>query len=291
MAGVYAVNGIPAMRRFPILIIGCLMFFGFTFQEKKTNDLDRLRLKGPVKSMQETWSSETGDGEQGNNSEITYKKVSRFNIDGYESQTTIYKEGNVYSQVRFSFDTAGNPAGLREFTPAGTLWLTVSYKLDDEGYKTEASYNWPEKRGYDELREKSEQLYEVLDRHPWDQVLYKNDYRGFPLEEKYLKSDGDMLFKFSYRYDFKGNKVEMTYYNFRGHTSWETKDKYDWYGNLVESTVYKSNRVAAKSVYAYAFDVYGNWVTRTEKREVEVNILTASLKAGTFVIRRDFEYY
>jgi YD repeat-containing protein len=279
------------MKRYSVLFMGCVMFFGFNPEVKKTNDLDRLRLKGAVKSMLETRLSTTANDSQGSNGLVTYKKLSTFNRDGNESQTSIYKEGRLFSQVRFYFDTAGNPAGLREYTEAGTLWLSVSYKLDKEGYKIGAEYNWPEKRGYDEIREKSDQLYEVLDRHPWDQVLCENNYKGFPLEEKYLKSDGGMLFKFNYRYDMKGNKLEMTYYNFKGHTSWETKYKYDRYDNLVGSTVYKSNRVAAKSVYTYTFDSYGNWTSRTEKREVEVNILTASLEAGIFVVQREFEYY
>jgi YD repeat-containing protein len=279
------------MRGYLLVLTGCLIFVGFIGPEKNTNDLDRLRLKGPVKSVRETGMAMVESDSLVVGSKITYDELSGFNHEGFESSTTIYKEGKIYSQVRFSFDTAGNPAGLQEFTEAGTLWLSVSYKLDKDGYRIGAVYDWPEKRGYDEIREKSDQLYEVLDRHPWDLVLYQNDYRGFPVEEKYLHSGGDMLFRFNYRYDIKGNKVEMTYYNFKGRTSWETKYKYDREGNLVESTIYKSNRVAAMSTYTYSIDSYGNWVTRTEKRKVEYNILTASLEAGTFVIRREIEYY
>jgi hypothetical protein len=285
------ISSSSAMRRYLILLTGCLIFVGWVIPEKSTNDLDRLRLNGPVKSIRETRISMVESDSIVTGSKITFDELIRFNHDGFESNETIYSEGKVFSQVRFSFDTAGNPAGLQEFTEAGTLWLSVSYKLDEEGYRIKADYDWPEKRGYDEIREKSDQLYEVLDRHPWEMVLYKNDYRGFPLEEKYLHSGGDMLFRFNYRYDIKGNKVEMTYYNYKGRTSWETKYKYDRDNHLTESTVYKSNRVAARSTYTYSNDTYGNWVTRTEVRKVEYNILTASLETGTFVIRREIEYY
>ena len=98
-----------------------------------------------------------------------------------------------------------------------------------------------------------------------------------------------MLFKFSYRYDIHGNKVEMPYFNSRGRTSWDTKYHYDQNDILVESIVFKSNRVAAISKYTYQYDSKGNWVNRLENREVNYNILTASLVEGNFVIRREIE--
>jgi len=279
------------MKRYLILLTGCLAFFGSTAQEKPLNDLEKLGLKGPVRSVRETRISHAVKRDSSTSTFITFDEMTRFNQDGYENHITIYRDSKIFSLLRFSFDTSGYPSGLKEYTEAGTLWLSVTYKLDEKGNRIAATYDWPEKRGYDEIREKSDQLYEVLDRHPWDLVMFENDYRGFPLEEKYLTANGDMLFRFNYRYDIKGLKMEMTYYNFKGRTSWETKYKYDRYGNLVASTVYKSNRVAARSSYAYSFDAYGNWTTRTEKREVEDNIFTLSLEAGTFMIQREIEYY
>jgi hypothetical protein len=223
--------------------------------------------------------------------EVTYKKLSKFNPEGFESEAVIYNNNGKSSKVYYLFDTAAYPVGLKEYTEDGNLWLTVSYKLDERGNRLEAQFDWQAKGGYDEIREKSEQLYELLDRSPWDRVEYTNDYRGFPREERYLKADGRELFKFTYKYDIQGNRTEMTYLNSKGRTTWEMKYKYDRDHHMISSTIYKSNRVAAVSKYTYTYDSRGNWISRLEKRDVIYNILTAHLEEGNFLTERVIEYY
>lgn len=279
------------MNKTALFLILPLMFIGFTEPEKKANDLERHRLKGKVKSVMETSMiiSQTGDATAAG--QVTYKKLALYNPDGFMTHATFYLAGGDFSFIEYHFDTAGNQTGFQEYTNDGTLWSDVTYKLDEHGLHTEAVYDWLEKKGYDELREKTDQLYEVLDRNPWDRVIYTYDYRGFPLEEKYLRESDDLLFKFSYRYDIRENKVFMTYYNYKGRTTWETKYKYDRKDELTGSNVFKSNRIAAESVYSYQYDAQGNWIKRTEQRKIHVNILTASLKGGTFEVQRIIEYY
>lgn len=268
-----------------------IILTGFTLQDEPLTDLQRRYLKGKVKSVMETRTNEVVNEDGSVSKEITYKKFSLYNEDGFETETTIYNTNGKSSKLYFLYDTAKFNVGFKEFSEEGTLWLTVTYIVDKDGNKEIALYDWLERGGYDEIREKSEQLYEVLNRNPWDKVLYVNDYRGYHLEEEYLKADETLLFKFTYRYDIFGNKTEMIYFNAKGRTSWETKYKYDRKNNMVESTVYKSNRVAAISKYSYQFDSTGNWTSRTEKREVKRNILTSNLLEGKFTIERTIEYY
>ena len=278
------------LRVLLFFLLAVMVFSGFISGDRPSTDLEKLQLKGRVKSVTEIRLNNSVSGESISGTSSSYKKISKFNIDGYETEAVIYNNGK-YSNIIDVFDTAGNKIGFREYKEDGTLWTTVTYNLDKKGNPVSADYDWLGKGEYDEIREKSELLYEVLDRNPWYKVLYKNDFRGFHTEEKYLGGDGKLLFKFSYRYDIHGNKVEMTYFNSRGRTSWDTKYHYDQNDILVESIVFKSNRVAAISKYTYQYDSKGNWVNRLENREVNYNILTASLVEGNFVIRREIEYY
>jgi len=280
-----------AKGRVLFLISASLLLAGYIIPGNIITDLQKQNVKGKVKSILEIRQGNTNSEDSSASAGVTYEKLSRYNIDGFEVETSILNNLGRTSTVSHLFDTAGYKIGLREYTQDGTLWLTVTYKLDENGSRLEAVYDWMGKGGFDEMREKSEQLYEVLDRNAWDKVLYKNDYRGMPLEEKYLRKDGSLLFKFTYRYDVLGRKTEMNYFNSKGRTSWETKYRYDKNGNLSESTVYKSNRVAARSEYSYQFDVNGNWTNRVEVRKVNYNILTSNLVEGKFVIERNIEYF
>jgi hypothetical protein len=282
-------NRIPAI----ILAISFVLLASMAAEDPvgPLTDVERLELEGPVRSLLETRRNAVASAGNAANGEVTYKKLTSFNTDGFATECVIYNNNGRSSRMEYVFDTAVYPVGLKEYTEDGTLWLTLTYKLDDKGNKLEAEFDWLNKAAYDEIREKSEQLYELLDRNPWDRIIYENDYRGFPREERYLKNDGRLLFKFTYKYDVRGNKTEMIYFNSKGRTSWETKYKHDRQDRMKESTIYKSNRVAAKSKYTYTYDEYGNWVSRLEERNVTYNILTANLEEGYFLTERKIEYY
>jgi hypothetical protein len=279
------------LRRFVLLIIMGALFLGLQDPVEPVTDLERQGLKGMVKSVLETRTNgeiSSGDARAG---EVTYKKLSKYNPQGFEYETVIYNNNGNSSRVEYKFNSMGVPVGLNEYKDDGTLWLAVTYKLDDEFNKLKAVFEWPGKAGYDVIREKSEQLYELLDRNPWGYIVYTNDFRGYPVEEEYLRDDSSVLFKFMYRYDLHGNMKEMTYINSKGRTSWETKYKYNHQEQMVKSIVFKSNRVAATSEYTFKYDEAGNWVNRHEKRKVNYNILTANMVEGEFYIRREIEYY
>ena len=152
-------------------------------------------------------------------------------------------------------------------------------------------YNWAENRIIGEICENTDYYYEIIQNDIFTKVLYKNEYRGYCIEENYLKADSSLSFKFVDKYDFRGNKLESGYFHGNGRLSWMTKYKYDRYDNLIESRVFKSNRIAVLSEYKYQFDVAGNWMIRKENREVHVNILTAGLEQSDTVTERIIEYY
>lgn len=269
----------------------CVIFIGSSIPNDEINDLEKYRLKGNVKSVMEIKYSKSDNGDNAVKSKILFQKYTIFDIKGYETETTLFKNGGEFLSSKYIFGTADKQVEMNEYNSDGTLNLNVKYIFDDKGVRSEAIYNWAEDYKIGDIVENTDYYYEVILNDLFAKVLYKYDYRGYCLEENYLKVDGSLSFKFVSKYDFRGNKLEMGYFHGNGRLSWMTKFKYDRYDNLIESRVYKSNRIAVLSEYKYQFDDIGNWVTCNEKRNVYVNILTAGLDRANTVTERIIEYY
>ena len=255
------------------------------------NDLERLRLKGKVRSVMETMYAISEKSEPSGNNEIIYQKLTLFDENGYEKETRLYRNNAEYLISRFVPGKDGKPDEKNEFLPDGTLNLNVTYKYDEKGFRSEAIYNWSENRIIGEICEQYDYYDDILQNEIFNRVEYKSDYRGYFTEEKFITSGGEVSFILASKYDFRGNRLESGYLKGNGMLSWITKYKYDRYDNLIESRVFKSNRAVVESEYKYQFDATGNWLTRKEKREVYVNILTAGINTSDMLTERTIEYY
>lgn len=269
----------------------CGLFIGFAIPVYEINDLEKQRLKGRIRSVMEIRYTLTEEADSALKDEIIFQKYTLFDVNGYENETTIFKDGDEFLTSRYLTGVDGKQLEMNEYNPDGTLNLNVTFKYDDKGFRSEAFYNWAENRKIGEITEHTDYYYEIIQNDIFTKVLYKNEYRGHCTEEHYLKADSSLSFKFVAKYDFRGNKLESGYFHGNGRLSWMTKYKYDRYDNLIESHVYKSNRIAVISKYNYRFDAAGNWVVRNENRKVYVNILTAGLERANTVTERIIEYY
>jgi hypothetical protein len=267
------------------------LFIALIIPETKFTDLNKYWLKGKVKSVREIKYSLSDEGDGARRDKILYQKNTFFNIDGYETQTMLFKNGHEFLLSKYVFGPENKQAEMLEYNPDGTLNLHVSYKYDEKGFRSEALYNWSDNRQIGEKAENTDYFFEIINNDLFTKVIYKNEYRGYCLEEKYLKADSSLSFMFSYKYDFNGNRLESAYFHGNGRLSWLTKFKYDRYNNLIESRVFKSNRIAVISTYKQEFDAAGNWIIRREKRDVTVNILTAGLERANTITERIIEYY
>jgi hypothetical protein len=277
-------------RLIPIILSAFLVTSAAPLPDELT-DLDKYRLKGSVKSVMETkWALADG-GENAAREKILFRKFTSFDENGYETGNVLYKDGKEYLLTSFTFGSHGKQDVMKEHHPDGALNLEVNFHYDEKGFRTEAHYLWTETRMIGDLWENTDYYYEIIQNDLFTKALYKNEYRGYCVEEKYLKPDSSLSFKFEMKYDFRGNKLESAYFHGNGHLSWLTKMKYDRYDNLIESNVYKSNRIAVESVYKYQFDEVGNWISRYEERTVHVNLLTAGLERANTVTERQIEYY
>ena len=283
--------GITQMRKivFSIFVFGVLI--GLTATANQINELEKLKLRGKVKSLMEIKYSVVEEVDSLVNDTIISQKYTVFNESGHKTEAIIYRNGSEIASSKCLFGAFGKQVELNEYDQYGTLYLTIAYKYDDKGYRIEANYDWSGQRRYDENMQERDIGFEVLDENPFIKVTYKNDYRGFCTEEKYLKADGSLSFKYTHKYDFKGNKLEKNYFNSSGKLIWRTTYRYDRNNNMKESKLYRDNRIAVKSTFKYQCDASGNWVSRLEEREVHRNILTAHLDSGSILIERKIEYY
>lgn len=282
-------NGKLSYMLFSMATFG--LFIGFIIPDNKLNDLEKYRLKGSVKSVMEIKYSLAEEADSALKGEAIFQKYTLFDINGYETETTLFKNGDEFLTSEYLFGADGKQVEMNEYNPDGTLNLNVMYKYDDKGFKSEAIYNWAENRKIGEIADNTDYYYEIIPNYIFTKVHYKNEYRGYCIEENYLKADNSLSFKFVAKYDFRGNKLESGYFHGNNRLFWMTKYKYDRYDNLIESRVYKSNRIAVISEYKYQFDAVGNWVIRNEDREVHVNILTAGLDRANTVTERKIVYF
>jgi hypothetical protein len=279
-------------------IKGCLiplfllaLFQGGTIPKKGITDLEKYRLKGKVKSMMETRYTVGEGADSLTKDKILYQKYTEFNYAGYESSYILYKDGKPSLSGNFLFGPEGWQTGLDEYRADGTLNAHVVYFYDTKGFRVKARYRWGENREIGDLAENTDYYFEILNSDLFTIVVYKNEYRGFCLQEDYLRADSTLSFRFVSRYDFHGNKTESSYLHGNEHTSWITKNNYDLYDNLIESKVFKSNRIAVETKYTYQFDGQGNWMVMREDRNVNLNILTEGLEKADMLSERSIQYY
>jgi hypothetical protein len=287
-----SVTGIRMIRNHTIvLVLGVFVFMFAAFVEedepvKRTTDLERMKLKGAVRSLMITSYYINVDSESGERDTLIKQEQTFFDRTGQIYEVVHYENGIAGSISKFLFDSAGRQLLQREYDLGGNLIANITYKFDDRGYRAWAHYEWPDFDPDDD-----DFGFEATTRQPYNSIVYKNDYRGFCTEEQYLRPDKSQFCRYEHDYDFRGNKSEMNYYNANDRHSWRKTYKYDK-DNLVElSRMYKDNRIVLRSDYSYEFDTAGNWTKKTEYRKIYYNIYSSLLKKGDIVTNRKIDYY
>jgi hypothetical protein len=267
------------------------LFQGSINPGKGITDLEKYRLKGNVKTIMETMYTVGKGADSLTRGGILYQKYTEFNYDGYETSFILYKNEQPNLYGNYIFGPEGWQIGLKENRSDGRLNSQVTFFYDPKGFKVKAKYRWGEDREIVDFEENTDYYFEILNNDIFTIVVFKNEYRGYSVQEDYLRSDSTLSFRFKYRYDFRGNKLECAYFHGDEHLSWMTKYEYDRYDNMIGSRVFKSNHIAVNSTYNYQFDALGNWTYRKEYREVFENILTSGLEKSDIVTEREIKYF
>ena len=278
-------------RRILMLLALCAVLTAFTSSNTVLSDLDRLTLYGKVKSMMVTRYTVSGKGKNMEKNMVLFQELTYFDIDGFETESAIFKDGKEYLTSRYEFNYLGRQSVSNQYLADGRLNLNIEYLYNSDTLRSEAIYHWSDDRIVEGICEEFDYRYDILVNELFSRVIYKYEYRGYCTGETYLKPDSSVSFNITSKYDFRGNQLESAYFRGNGGLAWMTKYTYDRYDHLIESRVFKDNRIAVKSTYTYQFDDKKNWLSRLENREVFVNILTAGLEQSDILTERIIEYY
>ncbi len=275
----------------------------------ETNDLDKLDLKGKIKSIDIKAISDKD----------TIQKVLIFN-----------KTGNTLIEKDFSIDggSIDKPATktIYTYTKFGEKKVKKQYELSGELYRKE-NYKYNSKKKLIEKNKSDGKGNQLLT------LNYKYNNKGQMVEEivKDVSYGSNTVDKGTFKYDSRGNLIERKYYNNNGvlqsvfsnkysnnhliasESIFFTKKRvikninsYDNNGNVIEIKSYdennqliltvitvfdiKSNRIESldfrnnlkkRTTYKYQYDLHDNWIYN----EVYIN---NKLKG---IIQREIEYY
>ena len=160
----------------------------FSCSENKENDLDKVNLKGNVKSIYTT-SFEAiekfGEIEKGDKArEFVWDNDIKtyYNDNGNRIEENQYdEEGELTSKRKYKYDDNGNVIEANQYDEEGELTRKYKYKYDDNGNRIEA-------KEYDEdgeLENESSYEYKFDDKGNWiQQIIFEDDKPTFIIERE-----------------------------------------------------------------------------------------------------------
>ncbi len=255
--------------------------------KKQISDLERMNLKGNIKTLLEIVQVIYENSEKS----IIFNTITNFNIDGMIVEKRILKKHTLFSRLVYNYNSENQITGFNDYNPDGSLYISVTYESDEDGFIIAEHYDRSTQRLYDEKRQPIDVLNEEYYEKLFTDIFYKRDFKGYKLEEKYLKANGSLSHKYLYSHNYKYYLVEKKYYNSANNLFYKTKYKYNEHGDSYKSTTFISHRLGYVTTFTYEYDVFDNWVKREETKEIEDNIFTKDVIRDLVVTDRIIQYY
>jgi hypothetical protein len=277
-----------SLLAFLIVGIGVLAASFSDTDEKRllASDLEKMKLKGEVSSLMITRYLVPRDDHSDMKDTLLSQEQIFFDKEGQVYERVAYENGVASVVSKYLFDSAGRQLLQRDYDLEGNLLMSVKYMLNEKGFRVKAIFDWPDYyEGDDDFG------FEVSEEHPYSFIVYRNDYRGYCTEERYLRPDNSLYCRYENMYDFRGNKSEMNYFNSNNKHTWRKTYKYNVDNYVQLSRMYKDNRVVVMSDFSYEYDEEGNWTTRKEYRKLYYNIYTSLIDKGDVLTKRKISYY
>ena len=223
-----------------------------SFGQIHKSDLQKLRLIGKVKSIQETNFSGveksgkiTDEISNGKNKYVYDQKGNQILEEGY------HPNGNLIMKGVIILNEKGNKIETQNYGEDGKPWHKSKYVYDKKGnqieenvYSNDGSLRCKFTNAYDN---KGNQI---------ESEFHQFHMREFTEITKYV-------------YDDKGNQIERHWYNEDKRLIYLNKYVYDEKGNEVEELSCKADgTIKFKTEYKYTFDSRGNWITRLKKNNL-----------------------
>lgn len=236
---------------FPSVI--SLLFLSCSKEQKMENDLEKMNLKGNVKSIHtSTYNAIEKFGE-------IQKGAQTFHINGWmdweydnkniDSRVMFTKMGVFDSEINYIFDERGYFIEKNEYR-GENIWGKVVYKYDEKGNKIE------------------ENIYSDYGNHElkW---IYQYDNRN-KTEASYYDKNEELGGKWKYnKYDDNGNILEGSRYGKDGKLEIRMKwiFKYDAKGNVIEESQYSKQEWSKEKITPNKFGVDVSKILDTSKKQ------------------------
>ena len=285
------------MKKLLYIFLGFGLFFSCS--ENKENDLDKVNLKGNVKSVFDiSFEAVEKFGKITKGAEITYS-----NHDIYKRERTVYNDkgnkiekdshnnsqGSLTHKDTFEYDDKGNQIEWRSYVSDGSLQSKVTYRYDDKGNIIEnRTINSDGNLNDGWTYEYDDKGNHIKSRHYYDSFLnnldnftYEHDDKGNVIEFKKYNKDGELNYKQKNRWNDKGNLIEYSKYDKDGKLTFRRTIQHDK-GNIIERKDYdKKNKLKDKTNYEYKFDDKENWIQKIIFKNDKV----------THIVERDIDYF
>ena len=275
------------MKRQLTLLMMVVIFCSADIYTYTPTSYVKMNLKGSIKDLTELENRLSSE----ENPLIINNSIKSFDKNGRLIQFSRFKNHKLFSKINYFYSAEGNIDHTIESNPDGSDYLKVNYFYDEEGHLTHKIYDRSNQKSYNANREKLEVEYDDYYNRLFTKVIYKCDYKGFKLEEKFLNNKDELTRKLTYKYDYKYNLVELKIYNAKGQVEKRIKYRYNNNNDVLESKTYISNRLALTSSFDYVYDQNKNWTSRTEKRKLQENLFTANIDKSDILTQRIITYY
>lgn len=280
----------------------------------KTNDLQNMKLNGPVKSIiekeylavdkfGEVLKGDIEGHEQQNFSKNGFRTEElSFGPNDFVARRTIYnekgerKESYDYAEDRsieekteFVYNDDGLIVKENCFNSEGKIIRAVILKYNEAGEEVERStydengnLDRKEVTNYNENGKIAEKKTYKSDGSLESRFTCDYNQKG-DMTFKYYNEDGELTLENNYIYDENGNTVQENSASTGAYLNYTSKQliSYDDFGEVIKRTSYVNGDLKSETTYEFEFDQNKNWVKKTEFEN----------RIPQEIIEREIQYY
>ena len=260
------------MKKFNYFILStfCILinFSCTTDKEKKLSDIEKMKLKGNIKSIKSVEYDAKEKFGKIVKEKITYDKYPNyeiaFNKSGNQIEFSSYPYGKLKSKRTYKYDEKGNITELNEYSSNGNLLKKSIYNYDNESnlsncniYKSDGSLE--NKIVWSYINNKLKE-YTKLDSDKKTILKYVYKYENDDLTEakQYgLKGNLD-----NFKYDSNSNLIKQEELNSNENLIKLETSVFDSENNIIEKNIYDSDNVL-ENKHTYRYNKNNNLIEHT----------------------------
>lgn len=289
------------MKKFNILVFCILLILSGCSNNLKKNDLERMDLNGPIKSVKETSykaNLKFGEYVKGERERYGYNKdlYIIFNKKGFGVEKNEYEsDGDLWEKIKYKYNNKNNLIERNKYWSDGDLLSKNKYEYNVNGDIINAK-RYTESKGNLKLQffskfetnDESKKTKEIR-YNPDSSIINKWQFQyvnGNLTKLSSYDSKNNITAKYIYTYGANDNMLmEKIYYENSGGLELNNKLIYEYNdeGNMISKVVYTSDdKIENRIKYQYLeYDKYNNWLRK----------LTLISDTSDYILEREIKYY